>query len=239
MRRLLALALVGLVAVAASGCSGVDAQEAQNLLDQSTTAMAKVRSLNFAIRMWTEGAPEGENFTVLMRGGGYQRGRHAGESYATIDSENLPELGRMTVVVRRNALYVKAGGRWSRAPVPTGQAAANPLSGFDLTRYVTDVRVDNGVVVGGEPMDKITGVIDTKAALNGLMSLGGTGSSDLGSAADILGDIRAVLYVSRTTHLPMRTLVDMPIEFIGEKVVMHMDIVITGIDKRVPVPSVG
>ena len=239
MRRLFALALVGLFAAVASGCSGVDAQEAQTLLDQSTTAMAKVRSVNFAMRIWTEGAPDGANYTVLMRGGGYERGRRAGEAYVTITSDDLPEIGSMTMVVRRNALYVKAGGRWSRLPVPTGQAAADPLSGFDLTRYVTDVRVDNGVLVEGEPMDKITGVIDTKAALNGLMSLGGTGSSSLGSAADILGDIRAVLYVSQTTHLPMRTLIDMPIEFTGQKVVMHMDLVITGVDRRVPIPSVG
>jgi hypothetical protein len=42
-----------------------------------------------------------------------------------------------------------------------------------------------------------------------------------------------------TTHLPMRPLIDMPIQFIGQKVVMHMDIVITGIDKRVPIASVG
>jgi putative Ca2+/H+ antiporter (TMEM165/GDT1 family) len=109
MRRLLALALVGLVAVAASGCSGVDAQETQSLLDRSTTAMvSKVRFLNFAIRMWMEGAPEGENFTVLPRA--------CRAAYATIDSENLPELGRMTVVVRRNALDIVID---MRVPVPS------------------------------------------------------------------------------------------------------------------------
>jgi hypothetical protein len=37
----------------------------------------------------------------------------------------------------------------------------------------------------------------------------------------------------------MRPLIDMPIQFSGQKVVMHMDIVITGIDKRVPISSVG
>jgi hypothetical protein len=37
----------------------------------------------------------------------------------------------------------------------------------------------------------------------------------------------------------MRPLIDMPIQFSGQKVVMHMDYVITGIDKRVPISSVG
>ena len=239
MRRLLALALVMLTATASAGCSGVDAQQAQSLLDESNAAMAKVRSVNFAIRMWTEGAPGDANYSILMRGGGYERGKRAGEAYVTVSSDELQDIGTMTMVIRRNALYVKAGGHWSRASLPTGQAAADPLAGFDLTRYVTDVRVENGVMIEGEPMDKITGVVDTAGALKGLVALGGAGTSELGSASDALGDIRAVLYVSQTTHLPMRTLVDLPIKFIGQKIVMHMDIVLTGVNKRVPIPSVG
>ena len=91
-------------------------------------------------------------------------------------------------------------------------------------------------MVGREPMNRITGVIDTSAALNGILgilgTLGGTGASDLGDASDILGDIRAVLYVSQTTHLPMRTLVDMPMKIAGQTIVMHIDLVITGSTNR-------
>jgi hypothetical protein len=149
-------------------------------------------------------------------------------------------MGSMTIVIRRNTLYVKAGGRWARIPEPTGGAAPDPLAGFDLTRYVTDVRVDRGVMVEGEPMDRITGVVDTSAALNGLLgTLGGTGATGLGDASDVLGDIRAVLYVSETTHLPMRTLVDLPMKIAGEKIVMHMDLVLTGVDEPVVIPAVG
>ena len=114
-------------------------------------------------------------------------------------------------------------------PAPVNEAAAEPLAGFNITKYVTDVRVEEGVTVGDEPMDRITGVIDTSAALNGILgTLGGTGASDLDNASDILGDIRAVLYVSQTTHLPMRTLVDMPMKIAGQTIVMHIDLVITG-----------
>jgi hypothetical protein len=136
-------------------------------------------------------------------------------------------------------LYVKAGGRWVRVPTTAGQSA-DPLAGFDLTRYVTDVRIEEGVVVGGEPMDRITGVIDTSAALDGLLgTLSGTGAAGLDSASDILGDIRAVLYVSERTHLPMRTLVDLPMKVGDQTMVMHMDLVVTGVNKRVAIPSVG
>ena len=117
---------------------------------------------------------------------------------------------------------MKAGGSWSRVPAQADQSAADPLAGFDTTQYVTDVRVEEDVEVGGEPMDRITGVIDTAAALNGILgTLGGTGASGLGAASDILGDIRAVLYVSQTTHLPMRTLIDMPMHIAGETITMH------------------
>jgi hypothetical protein len=75
----------------------------------------------------------------------------------------------MTIVIRDKVLYVRAGGSWARVPAPANEAAADPLAGFDITRYVTDVRVEEGVMVGGEPMNRITGVIDTSAALNGIL----------------------------------------------------------------------
>lgn len=239
MRRLLALLLVVSAATAASGCSGVDAQKAQTLLDQSTTAMAGVKSVSFAMRMWVSGGPEGSDFTVLMHGGGYQKGKRAGESYATLSSSNVPGMGSVTVVARHDTLYVKAGGSWTRIPAPANRASADPLAGFDLTRYVTDVRVDEGVLVEGEPMDRITGVIDTSAAVSGLLGMLGGAGGGIGDVSDVLGDIRAVLYVSETTHLPMRTLVDMPMSIASQKITMHIDLVITGVNKRVSIPSVG
>ena len=240
IRRLLALALVVSAAGVVTGCSGVDVQKAQGILDQSTTAMADVKSVSFAMRMWTSGGPAGTDFTLLMHGGGYQKGKRAGESYATLNSSDAPGLGAMTIVIRHNVLYVKAGGSWSRVPAPANQAAADPLAGFDITRYVADVRVEAGVIVGGEPMDRIAGVIDTSAALSGILgTLGGTGASGLGNASDVLGDIRAVLYVSQTTHLPMRTLIDMPMRIAGQTIVMHVDLVITGVNRPVAIPSVG
>src|SRR4051794_23546858 len=69
MRRILVLATIALALLAPAGCSGVDAQQAQSILDQSTTATANVKSISFAMRMWTSGGPEGTDFTVLMHGG--------------------------------------------------------------------------------------------------------------------------------------------------------------------------
>ena len=83
-------------------------------------------------------------------------------------------------------------------------------------------------------------MIDTSDALSRILStLCGTGASGLGDASGVLGDIRAVLYVSQTTHLPMRTLIDMPIHVAGETITMHIDLVITGVDEPVSIPSVA
>jgi outer membrane lipoprotein-sorting protein len=73
MRRLLALALVVSAAGVVTGCSGVDAQKAQGILDQSTTAMADVKSVSFAMRMWTSGGPAGTDFTVSCTGAATRR----------------------------------------------------------------------------------------------------------------------------------------------------------------------
>jgi hypothetical protein len=37
----------------------------------------------------------------------------------------------------------------------------------------------------------------------------------------------------------MRTLIDMPISVAGQKITLHMDLVITGVNKPVSIPSVG
>ena len=238
MRRLLSLVLLTVALAVPAGCSGADAQKAQTILDESTTAMANVKSVSFAMRIWTSGGPDGTDFTVLMRGGGYEKGDRAGDAYVSMSSSDVPGLGSMTIVTHGDMLWVKAGGQWTRVPAPGGQA--DPLAGFDLTSYVKDVRVDEGVMVDGEPTDRITGVIDTSAALGGLLgTLGGTGAAGLDSASDIFGDVRAVLYVSETTHLPMRTLVDLPMKVAGEKITMHMDLVLTSVNEPVDIPPVG
>jgi hypothetical protein len=48
-----------------------------------------------------------------------------------------------------------------------------------------------------------------------------------------------VLYVSETSHLPLRTLVDMSFEQGGESAEMHFDFAITNVDEPVAIPHPG
>lgn len=44
----------------------------------------------------------------------------------------------------------------------------------------------------------------------------------------------------RVPRIPLRrTLIDMPMRIAGETIVMHVDLVITGVNRPVAIPSVG
>jgi hypothetical protein len=133
---------------------------------------------------------------------------------------------------------MKAGGSWQRVQVPAGQATG--MDQFDFVPYIKDVDVDDGQQVAGEPAVKITGVLDTAGLVNGFLGqLGTVPGGALPDVSDGLGDTRVVLYVSETSHLPLRTLVDMSFEQGGESAEMHFDFAITNVDEPVAIPHPG
>jgi hypothetical protein len=69
MPRVLALFLATAAATVAAGCTGRDAQEAQQLVAESQAAFASVRSATFTARLTMTGGPE--ELTLSMSGGGY------------------------------------------------------------------------------------------------------------------------------------------------------------------------
>lgn len=237
MRRLGPLVLVALSALAVAGCSGADAQRAQELLQQSDQALQALKSYHFAGRLWVES--DAGDVTLVMRGGGNTR--RGGASFVTMRAEGIPGFPEVTVVQQARTLWIRTGGAWTRTQSPPGRPGG--LDQFDLGPYVTDVSVDEDAVVNGEAADKVTGVLDTTAMFESLLSgLGGTpptGSVQLDQVAEALGDTRVVLYISKTTHLPVRTLVDMSIEAEGEKADLHLDFALEPAQRpvRIPVPT--
>jgi hypothetical protein len=232
MRHGLALLLVTAVAAVTAGCSGADAQEAQLLLDQSDAAFAQVRSATFTVRLRMTGGPQ--EFDMTISGGGYAKGRRAGEFFVIATSETLP-FRELTAVSRSGRVSMTVDGT-SLGDVPVPQHDDNPIQLVDLSQYVKDVEVEHAKLIDGQPMVKISGVIDTagfaKGALADVTGAGGSGI-DLSKA---LGDTRVVLYISESTHLPMRGLVDVPIEVAGEKIELHLDFAYTSYDTRIDFP---
>jgi hypothetical protein len=235
MRRALALFLLTATAAVAAGCSGADAQEAQALLVQSNAALAEIRSATFTARMSLTGGPQ--DLSMTMSGGGYAHGRRAGDFYVLATSDNLG-FHDLVLVSRSGRVAMNVDGHpIGEAPLPN-TTADNPLQLVDFSQHVKDVDVEHGKLIDGELMTKLTGVIDTaglaKGALADVTGAGGDGL-DLSKA---LGDTHVVLYLSETTHLPMRGLVDVPMDVAGEKIAVHLDFAYTSYDQKVEFPRV-
>jgi hypothetical protein len=155
MRHGHALLLVTAAAVTA-GCSGADAQEAQLLLDQSDAAVAQVRSATFTVRLRMTGGPQ--EFDMTMSGG-YAKGRRAGEFFVIATSETLP-FRELTAVSRTGRVSMTVDGT-SLGDVPVPQQDDNPIQLVDLSQYVKDVEFEHAKLIDGQPMVKISGVIET------------------------------------------------------------------------------
>ena len=236
MRRALALVVLAACAVAASGCSGPDAQEAEQLLAQADAAFADVRSATFTLRFTASGGPQEVSMTVA--GGGYAKGKHAGDGYALITAENIG-FDDLVFVQRDGRVTVSIDGQ--RLPsVPAPKSERSPIEALHIARYVKDVRVEHGKLIDGEAMTKLSGVIDTASLVEQSLSAFGEVSSLTGGGfdfSDALGDTRVVLYISDVTHLPMRGLVDIPIDADGERFELHLDFAYTSINERVVFPG--
>ena len=235
MRRILAFLLLTTVAAVAPGCSGADVEEAQALLVQSNAAFAEVRSATFTARMSLTGGPQ--ELSMTMSGGGYAHGKRAGDFYVLATSDSLG-FGDLVLVSRSGRVSMSVDGHpVGEVPLPN-TTAENPIQLVDFSQYVKDVNVEHGKLIDGEPMTKLTGVIDTaglaKGALADVTGAGGDGL-DLSKS---LGDTRIVIYLSEATHLPMRGLVDVPMDVAGDKIVMHLDFAYTSYDQKVEFPSV-
>jgi hypothetical protein len=217
-----------------TGCVGVEGKQAQDILGQADQAMAQAESFRFAGRLTLETSVG--DFALVMRGAASKE--DGGASVVTVSSDDVPGFREVTVVTRGQDVWMKAGGSWQRVQVPAGQATG--MDQFDFVPYIKDVDVDDGQQVAGEPAVKITGVLDTAGLVNGFLGqLGTVPGGALPDVSDGLGDTRVVLYVSETSHLPLRTLVDMSFEQGGESAEMHFDFAITNVDEPVAIPHPG
>jgi hypothetical protein len=235
MRRLLALLLLTATVAVAAGCSGADAEEAQALLLQSNAAFAEVRSATFTARMSLTGGPQ--ELSMTMSGGGYAHGRREGDFYVLATSDSLG-FRDLILVNRSGRVSMSVDGHpVGEVPLPN-TTAENPIRLVNFSQYVKDVGVEHGKLIAGQLMTKLTGVIDTAGLAEGaLADVTGAGGDGL-DLSKSLGDTRIVLYLSEATHLPMRGLVDVPMDVAGEKIAMHLDFAYTSYDRKVEFPGI-
>jgi len=235
MRRVLAVLLLAAAAVVLAGCAGPDGQKAESLLLQADAAQQALTSEQFSKRMNMSAA--GQNVAMQMAGGGYLKGAHAGDVYMVITGQT-PDGKSMdaSVVKHGDVVTVSADGQTQTLSAAQAQqqygsqlqSMAN--GGFNFAQYVKSVKVSDTTLPNGEAADQIVGVLDTQGAASSLgKDLG------LGSLAH-LDDTRAVLTISRKTHLVTAALIDMSMEILGKKMTINLTYGLTGVNVPINFP---
>jgi hypothetical protein len=221
MRRFAVLVLAVPVLAA---CSGEQGERAQQLLTRAQAAQARLSSATFDARM--SFMLEGQTFGLVLDGGGYLKGRRAGDAIFTMRTEGVPGGAQVNLqaLVRGGQVSMSVNGRRFSMPAPATAPRQFDWSKtvVDLARYVKEVRVHEGRVVNGERGATITGVIDTKellrafAGLQPLAKAAGQSTPDLENLMDV-GDIRAAVFVAERTGLIRSAVVSLTIEADGKK----------------------
>jgi outer membrane lipoprotein-sorting protein len=235
MRRVFALVLLVVSAVLLTGCAGVDGQKAAALLVQADAAQKALTSEQFSMRMNMDAA--GQTVALQMAGGGYLKGAQAGDVYMTMTGQT-PDGKSLdaTIVKHGDTVTVSSNGRTevlSAAQAQQqlgGQLQSMVNGGFNFAQYVKSVKVSDTTGPDGDPADQIVGVLDTQGAANSLTQ--GLGLSGLGK----LGDTRAVLTISRKTHLVTSALIDMSMEILGKKMTISLTYGLTGANVPINFP---
>jgi hypothetical protein len=228
-----------------AGCSGADALQAQQLLQQAQQAQQALTSETFTAKMTIEA--QGQSFAVKLTGGGYSKGPHAGDMFVDMSlngSTPLPlPATSFRVVKHGTTISMRFGDQRMALPATqalgsAGAAKANPLAGFDIARYVKDVKVEGGQTLNGKLVTKVSGVLDTAALIGDVAKLG---SLAQGAAVPNLdgkiGDTRVIAYVDDTTHLVVAALADVTAHGDGMNAKLHLDYGLTSVNKRVRIPA--
>jgi hypothetical protein len=227
VRRFHAALLLVASAVLLAGCAGPDGQKAQSLLLQADAAQKALTSEQFSMRMHMDAV--GQAVDLQMAGGGYLKGAQAGDVYMAITGQTPDGKSMDAKIVKRgNLVTVTSNGQTQTMSTAQaqqqlgGQLQSMLNGGFNFAQYVKDVKVSDTTLPNGDAADQIVGVLDTQGAANSLgKDLG------LGNLAH-LNDTRAVLTISRKTHLVTAALIDMSMVFLGKKMSISLTYGLTG-----------
>jgi hypothetical protein len=249
MRRIGVLLLLGAFTLA--GCAGEDGLRAQELLERAARAQDGLRSATFVADLTAQNS--GQTFGMTVEGGGYFKGRRAGDMYFRLDVSGIPEAaGSLGVVVKRGRAYFSQGSGWNSLPMPSGASAAGTRPGAaevsqamaSLVESVEEISVTQGKVFRGEPATFVTGRIDG-ARLLGSLAADLAKASGTSFAAPVpldvlephLGDMTATLMLSDRTGLLLGAVIS--VELSGEPSKLQLIYRLTSTNEPIKLPRVA
>jgi hypothetical protein len=239
MRRLAAPVLAVLVL---AGCSGEQGERAQQLLNRAQTAQAGLTSMSYEMRMTFE--LDGHPASLFLEGGGYLKGRRAGDQVMTMRLEGLPGMNgmNMQMVLHGPRMRMSVNGQTFSTAVPASARQQYDWSSsmMELARYVKDVHIREGRVVNGERGATVSGVIDTeglfKAAskLQSLSQATGQAAPDMSDLAENVGDTHAALFIASRTGLIRSAVIGVSMEAAGEKIALDVTYRLKNVNRTIP-----
>jgi hypothetical protein len=218
-----------------AGCSGADAGRAQLLLKQAQDAQLAVSSESLSAHLKVES--QGQTMELFCNGGTYLKGERAGDMLMDVKLSAPVALSFQTMRIAKvgKSGWVEMDGRRTALPASVGVATqSSPLGGFDITRYVKDVKVEGGQVLNGKPVTKIVGILDTASLVGGMAKLANVpAAAGLPNLDGTVGDTRVVIFVDDATHLLVAALADLSLGGKAGDVKLHLDLAITGINRPI------
>jgi hypothetical protein len=205
MRRLLSLLFVLLLAACAGG---EDAKRAQELLERAEAAQNRLSTVGSAGKV--SFSYEEQRIGMGFVGAAVLKGTSAGDQWLRMTGEGIPGAGNvdMSIVRRGSRMTLRSMGATQDVPVPPSiERDDDPwgsLGAMDLASCVKRVNVKEGRSFNGEPATRISRIVDTVCAFEAVQSvssLGQAGPADFDAIKDHLGDARATLFVSDSSHL--------------------------------------
>jgi hypothetical protein len=230
MRGPVTLVLV-VLALVASGCAGADGRRAQELLSQAQAAEGTIESATFELEL--DATFDGQQVGMTMRGGGYVKGKRAGDMFVEATSSGAFAGFDFGVVAVGKRAHLRMNGKWRELPRPASlrQETSSDLGSaalLELARYVKKVNVTEHQFIDGEPTAIISGTVDTAglvnamAKLNGVAALAGASAPNVSDFTGKLGDTRATIAISEKTHLVRAAIVSLSAEAQGKKVDLQL-----------------
>jgi hypothetical protein len=218
-----------------AGCSGADAGRAQLLLRQAQDAQKSVSSESFNAHLTV--AANGQNVEIALSGGGYLKGNRAGDMIMDVKVSAPIALPYDTIRVAKvgRSAWMEMNGKRTDLPASAGTTTRSAtLGALDFTRYVKNVKVQGGQLLGGKPVTKIVGILDTTSLLKGIAKLGSiAGGSPVPNVEGKVGDTRVVIFVDDATHLLVAALADLAFKGATGDVKLHLDLAISSVDRPV------
>jgi hypothetical protein len=244
-RRLAQVLSLVVVVVVVSACSGAEAGRAKELLAEANAAQAKVVSASYDVRVVVSAGAQ--RYAMSMNGGGYFKGRRAGDQFMTMRGEGLPVPMDFVLVSKGGRAVVRVNGRTQSFPMPATGVGSNASNWTaivgELTKYVKSVDVRENSIIAGTRGTTVSGVIDTAglvkaaAGMSVFSQVAGAGSAAFDEMTKNLGDTRVVLFIAKRTHLIRSAAITLELKGAAEGAKAEFFYSLRRVNRPVAIPS--